>query len=1462
MYWTSSNNIFNRWVILTLVLGCFLSVYVTYRVHTSNQDIIDQSAAQASEEVLQQVVTRIQLYQYGLRGARGVVLTAGEKDITRDDFYQYSVTRDIDTEFPGANGFGFIRRVPQESMDEYLSQIRTSSWPDFKIKELSSNFSERYIIEFVEPIGPNQQAIGLDIASEVNRREAALSAIYDGEVRITGPITLVQASGKTSQSVLILMPIYRNGKVPRDTQGRYRDGFGWSYAPLIMEDVLMGLEIDQSKIHFELYDVTDLDDQVGFYSNDGKGSIEQLHITETEIYGRKWQNRLSVTDAYIRELRLSDPYVFLFFGCTLSVLAGILVAVIRVNMARRQEVVAHQSRIAAVVESSADGIISLNLEGMITSWNRGAEQIYGYQQREVIGLSALQTLVPSELQTDDKKMFLQVRQQKQALSIETRIQTKSGSQVPVSLTISPIFDANQSIVGISQSVRDISERKKAEAKIRELNIRLEDQVKARTAELEDLNRLLNDVLQASSEIAIVATDKKGLITLFNKGAERMLGYQAEEVLAERTPVVFHTTAEIDQHRAVIFEEYGSYVSDPMEVLIFKAKQQNYDRQEWTYVHKSGSRQPVSLVITPMKNARGDIVGYLGMAMDISEQKRNQQALVAARDQLLIAAEVAQLGVWSWDLEQDVLEWSDMMYDIYHYPKNLNEDGVTLLDWQARLHPEDKEKTLNHFNQSVRNGKLYSDVFRIILPDDSVRFIQAGAYIEKDSQGNTLRLTGVNQDITSERELETWLRHAKDEADAASAAKSTFLANMSHEIRTPMNAILGMLQLVKRTPLSDQQDDYISKAQISAQSLLGLINDVLDFSKVDAGKLELEQVVFDFEALLSELSTVLSGSPIRDQVELVFDVDQHLPSHFVGDKLRLLQVLINLLSNAIKFTLEGCITLEIKCLQQEQGMAQLAVAVKDTGIGISQENIDSIFEVFSQAESSTTRRFGGTGLGLVICRRFVELMGGELTVESQFGKGSCFSFCIDLPIADEASRKPIQQPVTQQKSIKVLIAESNLASQIILTRMAQNLGWQTEAIDDYAAISHVLKQAHTDSKPFDVVLIDVKLPNFYGQSSLDELGQIIPDGAPLPKSILLLNATNENAHETTLPNTVKLLKPVTLSRLSETVYQTLAVKQTVQVAPVMAQQEDKVLQGINLLLVEDNEFNRQVATELLMIEGANVSVATGGAEGVSMVLNQTLPVFDLVLMDMQMPDVDGLEATREIRMDSRFANLPIVAMTANVSATDRQACLDAGMNDHLGKPLDIGQIIACILRLIPDKQPKIHPESEDGVRLSKHSASVSENDVPETHVSKKKVLEKKVSDESAKVGTVEADNSLDAEKVEDILDRFGGSIELYRSVMSGFESEADTLIEQLRKAVDEQDVGQLIEVLHSLKGSGLTMGLVKSSAVLGQYEAELKASSDADAHASCIDGLSQLDVKKMIDDELTDIHRRVEQFADY
>jgi len=292
------------------------------------------------------------------------------------------------------------------------------------------------------------------------------------------------------------------------------------------------------------------------------------------------------------------------------------------------------------------------------------------------------------------------------------------------------------------------------------------------------------------------------------------------------------------------------------------------------------------------------------------------------------------------------------------------------------------------------------------------------------------MTGINRDITQERELENWLRKAKDEADAASAAKSNFLANMSHEIRTPMNAILGMLHLAKRTDLTPKQNDYISKAQISAKSLLRLINDVLDFSKVDAGKLVLEKAPFEVEELLCELSTVLSGSSLGKDVELIFDIDKDIPAYLIGDKLRLLQILINLVSNAVKFTLEGSVVLEIKQQLVDSGISRLTISVKDTGIGIAQDQMDSIFDVFSQAESSTARRFGGSGLGLVICRRFVELMGGSLHVDSVLGKGSCFYFTVDLPVADIKIEKLPNQ--TLAESLRILIVDTNEATQVIFS----------------------------------------------------------------------------------------------------------------------------------------------------------------------------------------------------------------------------------------------------------------------------------------------------------------------------------------------------------------------------------------------------------------------------------------------
>ncbi|ETX11089.1 ATPase [Marinomonas ushuaiensis DSM 15871] len=1424
-----SKNIYTRWVILTLFLGVLVTCLFSYQIKLNNEERIVQVVNQASQKIFKEVVARVQTYQYGLRGARGVVLTAGESDVSREVFRQYSLTRDLEVEFPGARGFGFIRRVPIDQVEPLLQTIRQSGWPDFQIKELSSNFSERYLIQFIEPFETNAQAIGLDIASEKNRREAARAALRTGEVQITGPITLVQASGQAQQSVLILMPIYRGGKTPSSLLEREKAGFGWSYAALLMEDMLSELDLDAAKVHYELFDITNLDDKVRFYDSGDLNDRHYEHIQSTFLYGRHWESRFSITAAFIEDLQLSNPFIVLLTGILITFLGTVLVAMVRVNMARKQEVITYQSRITAVVESSADGIISKNLEGIIVSWNKGAEHIFGYTREEAIGKTASDLLVPADLIEEYQSALASVRDKKESLLIETRRKTKSGFDVPVALTLSPIFDNIHTVIGISKSVRDISERKKSEAKIRDLNTNLESQVKTRTLELQELNLLLNDVLEASSEISIIATDTNGVIKLFNSGAERMLGYSAEEVIGQLTPAAFHVVEEINSRRELILEETGSYIARDMDVLIGTVSSDDYESKEWTYRDKFGKTRPVSLVVTPMKSNDGEVVGFLGMAMDITDQKNNQKALESVRDQLLIATKAAKLGVWCWYLDTDVLEWNDIMFDIYQYPLSLNGQGMSFDHWRDRLHLEDRDEVIELLGKSVSSLESYRDVFRIVLPDESIRYIKADAYIEQNEYGKAVRVIGVNQDITSERELEAWLREAKDQADAASASKSSFLANMSHEIRTPMNAMLGMLYLAKRTELTYQQDDYISKAQISAKSLLGLINDILDFSKVDAGKLELERVPFEVESLLYELSTVLSGSSLNNDVELIFDIDKDIPAYLVGDKLRLLQILINLVSNAVKFTLEGSVVLEIKSLPSPSSdISRLSVSVTDTGIGISKDQLESIFEVFSQAESSTARRFGGSGLGLVICRRFVALMGGELSIESTLDEGSRFFFTVDLPIATTPIIEKSPERLLR-KPIRVLIVESNSASQIILGRMAQNLGWFYQKAEGFQEVVNIVNEENKQGCSFDVILLDIKTTGFNGRDSLERMEADFDSSVAAPKIILLANASNEKINDALDFISNYLLKPLTLSRLSETVYKALSNDQNLLDKNKGTWKDKASLTGIKLLLVEDNAFNQQVATELLVSEGAIVTVASGGLEGVTAVIDSERNTFDLVLMDMQMPDVDGLEATRLIRKDTRFDLLPIVAMTANVAEGDRQLCFQAGMNDHIGKPLDIDQIISCILKYV------------NPIAVSSDNKDLDGNSETETIM------------QNLDVAKFE-----NHEDIQSILNRFGGSVELFKSVVDGFLAESKELLNTIEQAVNSRDKIKTRESVHTLKGASLTMGLLCLSNRLDSIEQLLKNSKDSQEVELCFSKISVIELDTILHNELTKIFTELDK----
>ncbi|KPN90145.1 PAS domain-containing hybrid sensor histidine kinase/response regulator [Pseudomonas nunensis] len=1384
-------------VVITLAVGLGVSILGGWALERINQQQAQEAISAATENAAELVLTRLDLYQYGLRGARGAVLTAGEHGISRQVFDQYNQTRDLAAEFPGASALGFIRRVLERDEGDFLKHARADGKADFSIREFSPHSGERFVVQYVEPAEGNQLAIGLDIASETSRREAAQSSIQSGVARITGPITLIQAQGKPQQSFLVLMPIFRGGVTPVTVAEREAAAFGWSYVVLQTEEVLRGLRIENETVHLRLRDITVPGQEKLFYeSSDNSTSRETLvtHRLERDVYGRRWQIELGANSLFMQRLHQVSPTVVLLMGGLLTLLLATLASVVSVSRQRRRQIFSEQARLASIVESSADGIIGKTLDGIVTNWNKGAEHLFGHTAEEAVGQTLADLIVPAELVTEEAHILARISAGERIGSFDTQRHHKDGRLIDVSVSISPIYGEGGRVVGASKTLRDISAKKGAEARILELNSNLEEQVAQRTSELRHLNLLLGTVLRSATEVSIIATDLDGVIRVFNKGSERLLGYDADELLGKYTPALFHVPEEVTARGVELSEEYAQAI-DGFHVFTHKPEREGAETREWTYIRKDGSRFPVTLVVTSMRDDDGLSSGYLGIAVDITERKaaekelaaslkttlEQRSELMAVHDQLLMAAEVAELGVWSWTLADNALKWNDRMFEYYGQPLTLRNTGLCYEHWYSRVHPEDVVAAAAKLKGAVEGTDVYDTIFRVVRPDGQIRFIHAGAQIERGPNGAALRVTGINRDITVQRELESHLLNAKEQADAGSAAKSAFLANMSHEIRTPMNAVLGMLQLVQNTDLNGRQLDYVTKAQTAAKSLLGLLNDILDYSKIEAGKLQLDVHPFELEPLMRDLAVVLAGNQVQKEVEVMFDLDANLPNDLIGDSLRLQQVLINLAGNALKFTLEGQVVVSVEQLKRTGNAVTLRIAVSDTGIGISPEQLQRIFEGFTQAEASTSRRFGGTGLGLVICKRLVSLMGGELQVESQQGVGSRFWFDIALDVAPTSLPKSIRPEI--DVSIRILVVDDNAMAGELLLRTVHALGWKADRVSGGTQAVEWVKKAQALGEAYDVVLMDWRMSDMDGLSAAQLIHQQ-GNGAPPPMVIMITAYGREvlaDAHQAgDAPFVGFLTKPVTPKQLAEAVQRALNGKDLLH-SPVPRPTVDwpQRLAGLRLLVVEDNMLNRQVADELLTREGAQVTLAEGGLEGVSKVMNERVP-FDVVLMDIQMPDIDGLEATRRIRSNPRFATLPIVAMTANVSNSDREVCLAAGMNEHVGKPIDLEQLVATLLFQVGHEGSQASPNQ--GKTL-------------------------------AQEGVIDSRAS--------IIDRFGGDLDLIRIVLRNFGPELEKQLVRLHDQIQHQDASGAAFVLHSIKGSSGTMGAKALSQLAGSLEQTLK-----------------------------------------
>jgi len=674
---------------------------------------------------------------------------------------------------------------------------------------------------------------------------------------------------------------------------------------------------------------------------------------------------------------------------------------------------------------------------------------------------------------------------------------------------------------------------------------------------------LQGIIDAASEFSIIATDKHGTIRVFSPGAERMLGYRADEVIGSATPALLHLPRELAARGMELSQQLGRPVKQ-FEIFSVNVGKNRADVHEWTYRRKDGSCLPVRLVVTAMLDEHGKVAGYLGIANDISGQRQ--------------------------------LQWS--------------------------------------------------------------------------------------------------LVQAKEQAEAASRAKSEFVANMSHEIRTPMNAVLGMAHLLENTELTSDQRNYLGMIRDSGRSLLSILNDILDFSKIEAGRMDLSVEPFELGDVLNALATIMTVNAGEKDLELAIGIGADVPKQLVGDALRLQQILINLAGNAIKFTEKGEVAVSIELDRslavKDSDTVGLRFCITDTGIGMDDAQQEKIFSAFSQADSSTTRRFGGTGLGLAICKRLVTLMGGSMQLRSEVAVGS--EFRVTLPMKFVA---PNALPdIRQTKRLSVLVIDDSRTSRDYIARTIEVLNWRADSVASGAeGIALVIEKAHA-RRPYDMVLVDWQMPDMDGIVTMQAIREALPGGAPL--MVIMVSAFGRGkllGEKMSRQADAVLVKPVTETSL-------LAILQDSLIGPAGGPRTRKFepyshhlkhgIDGARILLVEDNHLNQIVAQSMLVQAGAVVDVLDNGQEAVQRMAARGAD-YDLILMDVQMPVMDGCSAAIKIREELRLS-LPILAMTAGVMATEQAHCKASGMNDFIPKPINVDQMFSTISRyLSAHSQEKNAPE---------------------------------------------------------------------------------------------------------------------------------------------------------------------------
>ncbi|MEZ5425040.1 MAG: PAS domain S-box protein [Pyrinomonadaceae bacterium] len=1010
-------------------------------------------------------------------------------------------------------------------------------------------------------------------------------------------------------------------------------------------------------------------------------------------------------------------------------------------------------------------VISTTPEGIIQTFNKTAEKMLGYSAGEMVGKQTLailhdQTELEERAAELSRELEMEIEPGFDTIVAKTQIKNvvderewtyirKDGSGFPIALSVTTLRDKAGEVTGYLGIAKDITETKLLEEKL------------SKTAAMVE-----------SSDDAIIMRDLDGKIQSWNQGAEQTFGYRAEEMIGQKIQKLIPEELHPEEDHFIKTIQNGEKIK----------------HFETIRIRKDGLRIPVSLAISPIKDKTGNIIGISKIARDITTQKEFEQNLRDSENRFRALVTHSPVGIFLTDTFGNCVfvnqQWCNLA--------GVKEEEVLGKSWIKTIFVEDRGKVFAEWKRASQEYSDFSMELRFHPPEMEIRDVWSRAVPLYNEIGEVFGYLGTAVDITEIKQLQAELKETRDAAIESARLKSEFLANMSHEIRTPMNGVIGMTDLLLETQLDSEQFDYTETIKTSANALLGVINDILDFSKIEAGKLNFETIDFNLTKATENVLDLFAEQARKKDIELLCLIENDVNENLRGDPGRIRQILTNLIGNAVKFTEKGEVAVRISQVEETGENVNLRISVKDTGIGIPSDIKAYLFEAFTQADGSVTRKYGGTGLGLAITRQLVELMGGEITVESEPGKGSDFIFTLTLEKQLSGSAKKLIKRENLE-GLKVLIVDDNPTNRKILSHQVKTWGMIPTPAENGVMALETLLIAAENNEPFDLAILDLMMPIINGF----DLAKLIKDKPSLENVRLIIMPSygqrGDSLKASELGIGGYLVKPVKQANLFDCIATVMGestetqpgetpINETMQIVTKHSIRENRMKTNQRILVAEDNEINQRVTKKQLETLGYEVDVVSNGDQALQALDRQK---YSVVLMDCQMPVMDGYTATAEIRRrENNGHRTPVIALTAHAIEGEREKCLEAGMDDYISKPVKKELLIEVIERNL----------------LHDLSGEKEEGDQTET--------------------APEIDREMvDFATLKDIT---GNDPVMETEIIEMFLEQTAERLETIEKALKEEDGETVFRTAHTGYGSSATCGMVYISAQLKELELAGKA----------------------------------------